>query len=37
LDSEYRPSLSNEQQRVLEMAVRARHSVFFTGSAGKNI
>ncbi|CAO3596060.1 unnamed protein product [Absidia cylindrospora] len=31
---EYRPNLSNEQQRVLDMAVNLKHSIFFTGSAG---
>lgn len=32
---EYRPQLSDEQQRVLDLAVKDNQSVFFTGSAGK--
>lgn len=32
--SEYRPELSEEQQRVLNMVVTGKKSLFFTGSAG---
>lgn len=31
---EYRPELSDEQQRVLDMVLNERKSLFFTGSAG---
>lgn len=31
---EYRPTLSSEQQRVLEMVLHDKKSLFFTGSAG---
>ncbi|ORX60332.1 hypothetical protein DM01DRAFT_1157900 [Hesseltinella vesiculosa] len=32
--AEYRPTLSNEQQRVLNMVLNDQQSIFFTGSAG---
>jgi hypothetical protein len=34
---EYRPQLSEEQQRVLDLAVKDNQSIFFTGSAGKSV
>ncbi|OBZ89515.1 ATP-dependent DNA helicase pfh1 [Choanephora cucurbitarum] len=34
ITTEYRPELSEEQQRVFDMVVHAHQSLFFTGSAG---
>jgi Cdc6-like AAA superfamily ATPase len=33
-NKEYSPELSDEQQRILDMVVNQRKSLFFTGSAG---
>lgn len=33
-DNQYRPDLSDEQRRILNMVMKERKSLFFTGSAG---